>query len=386
MLLLPVQITSVSFDGTKYWQVESDDGATQYSAPQWADANRLAGTSGWDATASNANEHDNAVAYTRNTIPKIGATFKIPGASNWTNLKFKATGPDGISIPATAGTVGGDGITVTAPVTASTTALPNTIKYYNKNDGTSFTLNWSLSVDGGTTWPTITSTKHTVYVTLGDPQTSSNEETIFYLGCENQGTQTDPATVANTIFSEFTSLNVCRVGTTTGMSYWGTWASSGAAQSATPDCFSTAGLLKMGDGRCGAWANFLVDLLSAQGLNTGQVETIDPINIPASGLTGYEILVNNWNLSNLSSPVKLTGVAGQSNPNPQATFSNHALVSFMGTLYDPSYGKKYAAASMSANHQAWEDAALAGIVLQDGSGNLYVQAHTAGTQQTTMSP
>lgn len=132
-MLLPVQITNVSFDGTKYWQLESDDAATQYSAPQWTDTNG-------NYNASDPGEHNYAVAYTRNTKPQIGATFKIPGAANWTNLKFKATGPDGISIPATAGTVGGDGVTVTMPVTESTTALPNTVKFYNWADSTSFTL------------------------------------------------------------------------------------------------------------------------------------------------------------------------------------------------------------------------------------------------------
>ena len=167
------------------------------------------------------------------------------------------------------------------------------------------------------------------------------------------------------------------------MQYWGAWASSVSAQSASPNCFSTAGLLENGDGRCGSWANFLVDIISAQGLSGAQVETVNPINIPASGLTGVDIMVKNWNLTNLSSPVKLPGVPGQSNPNPQAVFSaagSHALVSFSGTLYDPSYGTKY------SNLQGWEDAALAAIILQDGSGTQYVQAHKAGVQQTTMSP
>ena len=126
----------------------------QYSAPQWTDTN------------GNYNATDQANTTTRSHILatpyRIGATFKIPGASNWTNLKFKATGPDGINIPATSGTVGTDGMTVTMPVTASTTALPNTVKFYNRADSTSFTLNWSISVDGGTTWAAINSTKHSV--------------------------------------------------------------------------------------------------------------------------------------------------------------------------------------------------------------------------------
>ena len=116
VLLLPATVTSVSFDGTNYWQLESDDGTTNYVAPQWTDTNG-------NYNASDPGEHNYAAAYTCNTKPKIGATLKIPGASNWTNLKFKATGPDGISIPATApSSISGD--TVTMPVTESTTDAP----------------------------------------------------------------------------------------------------------------------------------------------------------------------------------------------------------------------------------------------------------------------
>jgi len=45
-------------------------------------------------------------------------------------------------------------------------------------------------------------------------------------------------------------------------------------------------------------------------------------------------------------------------------------------LYDPSYGKKY------ATLQEWEDDALAGIIVKDSSGNLYIQPHVQGKQQT----
>ena len=57
-------------------------------------------------------------------------------------------------------------------------------------------------------------------------------------------------------------------------------------------------------------------------------------------------------------------------------FTNHALVRYGGMLYDPSYGKKY------ATLQEWEDDALAGIIVKDSSGNLYIQPHVQGKQQT----
>ncbi|MCE0483290.1 MAG: hypothetical protein LV479_03515, partial [Methylacidiphilales bacterium] len=80
VLLLPVDISSVSFAGdpstTNYWPLESDDGTKQYSAPQWTDTNGSTNT-------TDPGVHNYAVAYTQNTHPWIGATFKIPEASNW---------------------------------------------------------------------------------------------------------------------------------------------------------------------------------------------------------------------------------------------------------------------------------------------------------------
>jgi hypothetical protein len=241
-------------------------------------------------------------------------------------------------------------------------------------------------MDGGYTWAAINRTKHTVYVTLGDPLTSANQETVFYLGCENQGTQTDTATVANTIFNEFTSLNVCRVSTTTGMTYW---AITPAAASANPNCFPTAGLLANGGGRCGAWANFLADIFGAQGFTGVQIENINPLDgVPSANFTGAAVMVKNATITSSTTYTRLPGIPAQSNPKyPQATFSKnnaHGMVGFMGTLYDPSYGKSYSGSSMNASRRAWEDASVAALIVTDTSGNLQLVAHVAGVEQTTM--
>ena len=421
VLLLPVIVTGVSFDGDKYWQLESDDTTTQYSAPQWS------GTKG-DPTASQTGEHNYAVAYTRNTIPKIGATFKIPGASNWTNLKFKATGPDGISIPATAGTVGTDGVTVTMPVTASTTALPNTVKFYNWADSTSFTLNWSISVDGGTTWAAINSTKHSVYVTLADPLTPSSERqlTLFDTACRQATGLSATADVVAKVYSVFTHKDssgipdVERINPATSqpngveLTYW-----SPTNPAPQPECWSTAGLLSIGDGRCGAWANFLYDALQVDGI-TSTVETVNPPENNVPGTSGsppslytaaqtkltaditaylpsgtYQVIpifyVKSWNLSTYStapfSPVRNTGVAGQGNANPRAEFDNHAIVEYDGKDYDPSYGSPVFSSRVS-----WEDASLDGYgayVINSATGTEYKwiwELDPKGTQETIFQP
>jgi hypothetical protein len=417
VLLLPVSVTSVSFDGTKYWQLESDDTSTQYSAPQWTDNNG-------NYNASDPGEHNYAVAYTRNTKPKIGATFKIPGASNWTNLKFKAAGPDGISIPATAGTVGTDGIMVTMPVTERTTSLPNTVKFYNWADSTSFTLNWSMSVDGGTTWATINSTKHSVYVTLADPLTPSSERqlTLFDTACRQATGLSATADVVAKVYSVFThkdsngipDVELINPATSqpngTELTYWST--TNPAPQ---PECWSTAGLLSIGDGRCGAWAQFFCDALAVDGI-TSTVETVNPpennpgtspslyaaaqtklsADITAYLPSGtYQVIpifyVKSWNLSTYStapfSPVRNTGVAGQGNANPRAEFDNHAIVEYSGSDYDPSYGSPVFSSRVN-----WEDASLEGYgayVINSTSGTEYKwiwKSDPKGTQETIFQP
>jgi len=374
-LLIPVQVTSVSFDGTKYWQLESDDATTQYSAPQWTDTNG-------NYNASDPGEHNYAVAYTRNTKPKIGATFKIPGASNWTNLKFKATGPDGISIPATAGTVGGDGVTVTLAVTESTTALPNTVKFYNWADSISFTLNWSMSVDGGSTWTSIFTTKHTVYVTLDDPSPNTDgqhfEETLFYLGCKDANGVSSQTDLINDVWTDFQSRAMHRVSNlSSAMTYY--------ANSANP--YSTHNgvdsLMAFGDGRCGSYQQLMMQILYDQGLpeSTVKPKVVTPnTDYISQALTAYQaqygvdpttiydqrnvrniFFVKNWTLSTSTpfSPVDLPDIPAQGNSNPIAVFGDHALVEINGQIYDPSYGDGPYSSVID-----WQDASIDGFGVQ----------------------
>jgi hypothetical protein len=72
--------------------------------------------------------------------------------------------------------------------------------------------------------------------------------------------------------------------------------------------------------------------------------------------------------------------AGQGNTAPQNNFADHAVVKLAGgslslaptTIFDPSYGKSYAAASMSAAEQDWENASIDTIywVYKDAIGTI----------------
>ena len=180
--LTPVEVKEVSFGGTNnYWELWADDsGVTNasevaknkiYSAPQWKDVN---GDS--DAADDTQKEHNYAVAYTRNTKPKIGAKIKITGASNFGAIKIKATGPGGVAIPETTATVSNDEVTLSLTETSS--ALVKTIKFYDKkDDAKAFKLEWEVKI-GDSGWAKIGTTKHTVYVTLATPKTPLRQETL----------------------------------------------------------------------------------------------------------------------------------------------------------------------------------------------------------------
>ncbi len=281
VLLVPVQIEEVSFGGTKYWELESDDAATTYSAPQWKDVD-----GNGKPTNATQGEHDYAVAFTRNTKPKIGAKFKIANASNFGTIKIKATGPDGLIIPETTGAVSGDEVTI--PLTETSAALVNTIKFYNsKDDAKAFKLDWEVKF-GTADWSKIGTTMHTVYITLGDPKNLSTDRqlTLFDTACREATGLTAESDVVNKVYSVFTHTvsgipTVQRIDPKTfkpsgaAMTYWGT--SNPAPQ---PLCWTTAGLLSLGDGRCGAWATFFHDALSVNGIQS----TVITVNPPRSHL------------------------------------------------------------------------------------------------------
>jgi hypothetical protein len=361
--LIPVEIEEVSFGGTKYWELKSDDAATTYSAPQWKDVD-----GNGKPTNTAQGERDYAVAFTWNTKPKIGAKFKIASVSNFGAIKIKATGPGGVAIPETAATVSGDEVTLPNDTEASA-ALVNSIKFYDKkDDAKAFKIDWEIKI-GDFNWLKIVTTKHTVYVTLGDPSPMKDfngnnvtlrQETLFEIGCQNADGETDQATATAKIWSEFTDRVVKRIDGTQ-MTYYDSYL-----------CANTeaASLLKFGDGQCGAWADLLIRTRQVQGMNDtneyrfffsnqgpgvegfavkdwtfhGAGTSGNPaypyLNILPIGNPDAYIGQNSYNFA-YAEVTDDNGIAGQGNPNPASLFNNHQVM-VSGEYYDPSYGIKRA--------------------------------------------
>jgi len=255
--LLPVEITEVSFDGVAYWKLKNDDATKDYAAPQWKD---LDGNGNPTNTAQG--EQNNPVAYTQQAKPKIGATFKIAAASALGAIQIKASGPDGIEIPATAATVIED--TVSLPLTESSTALPETIKCYDAKTGnTAFKLTWKLKA-GTADWIEIGETKHNVYVILSSQAPTLRQETLFDIACRTADGKTAAADVIAGIWSRLATRKI-KPNQATGGIYLKFQDPLGSG------IINTAILLANKNGQCKAWGDIFLEALKVQGIASNQL-------------------------------------------------------------------------------------------------------------------
>jgi hypothetical protein len=186
-----------------------------------------------------------------------------------------------------------------------------------------------------------------------------------------QGIDTTASTakddVVSRVWSEFADRVVRRVENETRLIYWGSLAVTEPPQEAF---FNTAGLLKNGDGRCGAWHLFFNDCLKAQGITNGVPSGITTKDLPSQGLMGFGFIV-------------LPSAPAQGNLHPQNGFRDHAVVRYPGTggkIYDPSYG------NLLNDLNAWEDASIVVLVYKNSSGSQVNRANTSAVAETQIQP
>ena len=258
--------------------------------------------------------------------------------------------------------------------------MPNTVK-----DST-VSLQWDVSLDGGLSWYHAGWTDNRIYLTWNDPTITTLYETCLYVGCDAASglggvvTATTNQAFVNTAFTNgFGGCSVHRVDGTP-LTYW----ASGAASAV-----NTAGLLTDANGQCGAWAEFFMDVLAAEGVSGSEkIEVLskyaDDSRIAGAGAGA--LLVKNWDFAGtgaapadvspfdylMSQVTDQSGVPGQNNCNPPGAFLNHFIVRYNSTVgstttfnyYDPSYGHgPYSSTSNDAAHAAWEDDALDGFAV-----------------------
>jgi len=160
-------------------------------------------------------------------------------------------------------------------------------KYYSKTGKDAlgkggfpiFQLDWEMSTNGGTNWLAVGSTRHTVYVTLKAPEGIWWNETLFYIGCRYATNETDEKEMIKKVWNHFKGLEVKRMDGMT-LTYYKKWNNRVS---------DTVGLLEQGDGECGAWAKFFLDVLKVQGFRTlGNLLKFTPVNLD------HGFIVKNW--------------------------------------------------------------------------------------------
>jgi len=94
------------------------------------------------------------------------------------------------------------------------------------------------------------------------------------------------------------------------------------------EIIATKELLQYFDGKCEAWAVFLIDVLAVQGISSTKKEIYLPNN---SQNDPNAFKVNTTTLGQ-----------GKANPRPgEVVWGNHYVVEYVGKIYDPSYGEEY---------------------------------------------
>jgi hypothetical protein len=231
-----VVVKEVSFAGSNYHELKSDDGNTTYNAPQWVDVN----ADGTATTNTSSGEKNYPVSFTRNTKPQVYGKFKITGLPSGQSVKIKASSAQGLQIPETSVVPAADG-TITLPLTTASNNLINSIQFHNADDNSAFKIDWEISIGGGG-WSLFGSTNHTVCITHADPAStlSSRQETLFTLACRNAKGKTQLTDITSGIWSDFTDRDVRRVDGTQ-LTYY---------KSYTCSVLTSEELIKQGDGQC----------------------------------------------------------------------------------------------------------------------------------------
>ena len=373
--VVKVDLKEVSFAGTQYHQIVKDDDSGDYSAPHWQD-----NSSPLNGNGDDPNDRKYPVAFTRNSEMSVSAKFELKPVptAKISKVTVKGDGPGSIDIPEVDGSLSGSNITI--PDTKAAEKFENTTKFFPN-----FNISWSVSFDEGNTWVESGASDNPIYVLLGEPKTTVIY-TLVDIGVRNADGYdgSDDSVLMDKIFSEFSDLKVTRASIPNDppMGYW--------TQNCTinyvkgTDCWSTKSLLKNGYGRCGAWANLLVDTMAVQGVDKARVRAIYPKNIGNDYSNGH-FLVKNWVFDATNQSLNdLPGVAAQGNFDPQSLFGDHAVVVLGGTngsdkVYDPSYGKSF------SNHKDWEDQSIDGLTyVKTSTQSLVFIPNTLGDEQTEM--
>ena len=209
--------------------------------------------------------------------------------------------------------------------------LPNQVYFFDR-----FTILWSVSTDGGKTFKPMGPTVSPLYVLGAQPLAGAKlHETTVHITTKAAGGLSDSAAIRDAIWDEFADNEVRKVNSQDVLQYYG-----GGTANTPPNRGDVGTLLSNGDGRCGHWADFLVQAFATHGVAASFLDVTPP-----NGRAGFVVG---------ASSAQGTGAADVST----TVFADHALVTIGTRIYDPSYGRLVHEASLSESIVAWETAVV----------------------------
>ncbi|MEZ0296587.1 MAG: hypothetical protein ACAI35_09065 [Candidatus Methylacidiphilales bacterium] len=403
VLLVPVTLDEVNFYSTEsspkgQFNVCQDltgtnfaviHGSNQWQAPNVSSTNTFKQT-GWQ----------DAVCFSSGSKMTVAVQLKVaPGSNMWssfTNMKIKGIGVTNLGKPddsAGYDFINTDGKGFSASYSSTANAITATGIVCNKAFPTStvgyinpLTILWYYSIDGGTNWSLINTSKNELFITLTAPNLSPTVvtgpdanyklfQTVLYYACSNPGATTSDAAVANT-WSLFTSggtgpANITAWNPTdkkySKKLYYYARDFNGLQPVSTRELLGAAD----GNGECPSFGQLFQDALWANGVDSTGIR-ITSINgdsflvkdftasvtgsMPSSEAPYLWKMTFSTNTGEMQPPpstntihgtygdfINLATLRGQNTAPPlEKVFGNHYIVQYKTGYYDPSYGTTYA--------------------------------------------
>ena len=366
----------------------------KYATNHWKDDNL-------DGDVVDVGDRQWPASYAGLETMKVGMAIMLSEAWSGGALFVRAFGTENFDISPVEAALDATKKQVSIEDKAASKAFPKKAYHFDN-----FVLAWEISFDNQVTWKKIGSSSNDIYITLKEPAVSPLFHTVVHIGSHEAHNETTENGVITEVWKKFESLNVDTVAGND-LHYYLNYNSQ--AESTKP-------LLATGDGQCGAWSQFFVDVIKSQGI----VRNNNWVELKASKNNAKGFIVKNWTfdagggkasaaivpslpqdagivnaviadypyINVIHSDPSLTGAApwlnptndayawayqdvndelgieGQSTANPASFFVVHVLLQYdIGNGYewfDPSYGVKYAGATQADLELAFDDVAIDG--------------------------
>ena len=297
-----------------------------------------------------AKSSQSPLCFTRHKKIKLSAKFKIDPAEKATedeNVKIEADLGFGKIEGTVAVSAGADEATLA--LTESSAKLPNVV-----GAEPAWEITWKSRDSADAAWREAGKSKHIRYEVLGKPK-SKLYFTLLHISCDAaKGKSTADDLVAES-FKPYaaatgTGKGFQRKGDDKRLSYYlNGWKTVNGF-----DAQTTEGLLGSADatGRCGGYATLLIHMWDMHGVASAQRWYIRARDKDYHNPNLRFIVKNctfnagtrvNSAYTHEGDPVKtevvkIDGIAGHGQTNPQFDFGDHVVVKYGGKLYDPSYG------------------------------------------------